>query len=229
MTIIPAEQRSAAQGVFRVLEDLAWWADDPHHEELPDEWAAAYRNNVRSVLGAYERSCSGEPEAVQLAKRCMRVCLDFIGLMANVPGLSNVTRKEWTVPSHQRLFDELAELRDYFGCQSTEDRTSQSVNEKTGQHSADGPKADVTRVNAKRLSDHVGCHPKVIKTALQSCNPVIRASGRNGGHQWQYSEAVAELRKVTTGKLEGVIWPDSAAELSVPKHSSKIPAKSLRR
>jgi hypothetical protein len=88
---------------------------------------------------------------------------------------------------------------------------------------------DATEVSAKRLSDHAGCVPKVIKTALKACSPDVQASGRNGGHKWRYSKAAAELRKVITGKLAGVIWPDSAAELSVPKHSSKIPAKSLRR
>ena len=91
------------------------------------------------------------------------------------------------------------------------------------------PKEDSTPVTAQRLADFVPCHDRVIRKALEELIPIVSASGTNGGHQWQYSKAIAILKRVTTGKLAGVLWPDSEAELTGKKDSSKIPAKSLKR
>jgi hypothetical protein len=91
------------------------------------------------------------------------------------------------------------------------------------------PKSDSTPVNAKKLADYVPCHDRVVRIALEGLKPTVCAVGRNGGHQWPYSEAVAILKRVTTGKLAGVPWPDSEVELTSKKDSSKIPAKRLRR
>jgi len=88
----------------------------------------------------------------------------------------------------------------------------------------DGPASDQTPVDAKRMADHVGVHPRTIRDALENCQRVADSSGR-APHEWNYSEAVVILRKIESGKLNGVQWPNSAAELSVPKHSSKIPAR----
>ena len=91
------------------------------------------------------------------------------------------------------------------------------------------PKEDSTPVTAQRLADFVPCNDRVIRKALEELIPIVCAAGRNGGHQWPYSEAVAILKRVTTGKLAGVTWPDSEAELTSKKDSSKIPANKLRR
>ncbi len=95
--------------------------------------------------------------------------------------------------------------------------------------SEEKPKSDSTPVNAKKLADYVPCHDRVVRIALEALKPTVCAVGRNGGHQWPYSEAVAILKRVTTGKLAGVMWPDSEAELTSKKDSSKIPANKLRR
>ena len=129
MTIIPSENKNAANGVFMVLKDLLFWADGPHQEDLPNGWAALYRETVARVLAVYERSFADDAAAMAVAKRCKRVCWDFIGLMDNVPGLSKLARLEWTVRSHQRVFDELAELRDHFEKGFSEDTIGQPVNQ----------------------------------------------------------------------------------------------------
>lgn len=84
-------------------------------------------------------------------------------------------------------------------------------------------------VRAQQLADHAGCCSKVIKKALLQCKPVVESKGRNRGHQWRYSEAISVLKKVETGILKGIDWPDSASKLIRQKDSSKIPPKNMRR
>ncbi|MCX7386607.1 MAG: hypothetical protein NTX48_08080 [Planctomycetales bacterium] len=88
---------------------------------------------------------------------------------------------------------------------------------------------DETPVTANRLAEFVPCHPRTVSEALKTLHPVIEGSGRNGGHQWRYFEAVEVLKTVQTGKLAGVNWPDSGNGLIPKKDSSKIPARKSRR
>jgi|GEM_PF-2198034 len=114
MAIIPDDKHYSAKAVFRSLEDLVFWADVPEREALPADWAASYRDLINSKLAFYTRIWSEDPDAVHMAERCNRVCREFISLMGNVPGLSQIPRLKWTVPSHIKVFDELADIRDSF-------------------------------------------------------------------------------------------------------------------
>jgi len=114
MAFIPDDKHYSAKAVFLVLKDLVFWADVPERKTLPADWAASCRDSVNSKLAIYKRVWAEERESVCIAERCNRVCLEFISLMGNVPGLSQIPRINWTVPSHIRVFDELADIRDSF-------------------------------------------------------------------------------------------------------------------
>ena len=83
--------------------------------ELPEGWANAYRAELQSTLKEIRRASAREPDALtSIADRYDRTARKFISIMANVPGLSAIPRLRWEVPSHCKVFDELASILDEF-------------------------------------------------------------------------------------------------------------------
>lgn len=98
----------------RTLSDLLFWSDAPDPAGLPENWGPAYREKIRGELRAISNAFEPGHSVQGLVKECERLAIEFIGLMDNSPGLSIRPRHEWTVPSHCRLFDRLAEIRREF-------------------------------------------------------------------------------------------------------------------
>ncbi len=83
---------------------------------------------------------------------------------------------------------------------------------------------DQTPIDARPLAEHAGVSPRLIRDALAKCKRVSDSTGRTG-HQWRYCDAVEALREIDSGKMKGIIWPDSVDELTTKKDSSNFPAR----
>ena len=94
---------------------------------------------------------------------------------------------------------------------------------------AEAIQPDTALVFADQLAAFAGVHERTIRDKLRvaECKPSIKSTGKGNPHKWRYCDAIRDLRKVKSGKLRSIIWPDTATIVMPQKDSSKIPASKM--
>jgi hypothetical protein len=212
------EQAAAVSALAKYGSDLAFWAELPDPNGVPEGWAAAYRENLERLLRLALNRFKGERERLQLLLRFREDCRKLISLV-------DCRGQAWAVMDSSRavsvgvqsLRDVLAQL-DLVAAGVGGVKTAAAAPEPAAPAALGG---DQSRVNSGQLAAHANCSPRQVRDVLQDCPAEADSTGRR---LWRYCDAVGPLRRWSENHRQDrlrVDWPDLAKNLQKAKAGTK--------
>ena len=210
MTADAIEQAAAVSALAKYGSDLAFWAELPDPNGVPEGWAATYRENLERLLRVALNRFEGERERLQLLRSFREDCRKLISLV-------DCQGQAWAVMDSSRAVS--------VGVQSLRDVLAQAdlaagvaaVKTAAAAPEPAAPAAlgdDQSQVNAKQLAAHAGCTDRQIREVLRDCPA---ETVRSGAKIWRYGDVLAKLRQWCEDnrqeRLQAVEWPDLAKNL----------------